>query len=95
VNAPCIFLIDEAKGRLYMERILGVSLKQWLHDHYDPSTETYDPRAKDLAYQMGVAIARMHDADIVHGDLTTSNLMKRNDVPNTTATNIVVCYIYI
>ena len=28
-----------------------------------------------LAYQIGVAIAKMHDADIVHGDLTTSNMM--------------------
>ena len=28
-----------------------------------------------LAQQVGSAIGKMHDADIVHGDLTTSNLM--------------------
>ena len=62
-----------------MERIIGVSVKQWLYDCYDASTEQYDPSAKELAYQIGVAVARMHDADIVHGDLTTSNLMKKHD----------------
>lgn len=36
---------------------------------------TYGEEATRLAYQIGVAIARMHDADIVHGDLTTSNMM--------------------
>lgn len=40
---------------------------------------TYAPAATKLAYQIGVAIARMHDADIVHGDLTTSNMMLRSE----------------
>lgn len=31
------------------------------------------------AYQIGAAIAKMHDADIVHGDLTTSNMMLSSD----------------
>lgn len=39
----------------------------------------YAPEATKLAYQIGVAIARMHDADIVHGDLTTSNMMLRTE----------------
>ena len=32
-----------------------------------------------MAYQIGEAIAKMHDADIVHGDLTTSNMMLSSD----------------
>ena len=28
--------------------------------------------------EMGAAIGRMHDSDVVHGDLTTSNIMIRN-----------------
>ncbi|OQR94080.1 protein kinase [Achlya hypogyna] len=80
VDTPCILLIDEAKGRLYMERIIGLSVKEWLYNMYDATTKTYAPVAKELAYQIGVAVARMHDADIVHGDLTTSNMMKKNEV---------------
>ncbi|RHY25935.1 hypothetical protein DYB32_008004 [Aphanomyces invadans] len=79
VDTPCIFLIDEAKGRLYMERIHGLSIKQFLFDTYDESSGTYSAVALEVCYQIGVAIARMHDADIVHGDLTTSNLMKKAD----------------
>ena len=33
--------------------------------------------AKNVLTSMGVVLARMHDASITHGDLTTSNLMLR------------------
>jgi serine/threonine protein kinase len=32
-----------------------------------------------LANQIGSAVALMHDAEIVHGDLTTSNMMIREE----------------
>jgi TP53 regulating kinase-like protein len=37
-----------------------------------------DEYATKVAYQIGVIIAKMHNANIVHGDLTTSNMMLRN-----------------
>jgi TP53 regulating kinase-like protein len=40
---------------------------------------TYGPKALKKAYHIGEAIAKMHDADIVHGDLTTSNMMLSSD----------------
>lgn len=30
---------------------------------------------EEIATKIGVAIGKMHDAEVVHGDLTTSNLM--------------------
>ncbi|ETV71953.1 BUD32 protein kinase [Aphanomyces astaci] len=84
VDTPCIFLIDEAKGRLYMERIQGMSAKQYLYDSYNATTQQYATDALAVCYQIGVAIARMHDADIVHGDLTTSNLMKKDSLSTIT-----------
>lgn len=30
-----------------------------------------------VAQQVGVAIGKMHDADVVHGDLTTSNIVMK------------------
>ncbi len=38
-----------------------------------------DFRADELAQQVGKAIAMMHDAEIVHGDLTTSNILLRSN----------------
>jgi Kae1-associated kinase Bud32 len=32
-----------------------------------------------IAKSVGTIIGKMHDAEIVHGDLTTSNIMVRND----------------
>ncbi|KAG7394252.1 TP53 regulating kinase [Phytophthora boehmeriae] len=78
VLTPCIFLVDEDKSRLYLEKVLGGSLKDYLRRAYklDPH---YGSSAMKKAYQIGEAIAKMHDADIVHGDLTTSNMMLSSD----------------
>ncbi len=38
-----------------------------------------DFRADELAQEVGKAIAMMHDAEIVHGDLTTSNILLRSN----------------
>lgn len=54
-----------------MERILGRILKDIIIE---------GKADKDaLADSIGVALAKMHDVDVVHGDLTTSNLMLRDD----------------
>ena len=37
-----------------------------------------DECAMKVAYATGAAIAKMHNANIIHGDLTTSNIMIRN-----------------
>lgn len=118
VVTPCIYLIDEERGRLYTEKICGGSVKEYLRHAFSKEGAsgsiystltraarltrscmymccvyvlcvdgTYAPAATKLAYQIGVAIARMHDADIVHGDLTTSNMMLRSE----DATEVVRC----
>ena len=100
VLAPIIFLVDENKCRLYLEKVQGGSLKDYLRRAYKIGTMTskeksamlrmmrvfcygvdpkYGPLALKKAYQIGKAIAKMHDADIVHGDLTTSNMMQSTD----------------
>lgn len=37
-----------------------------------------DEYATKVAYQIGVIVAKMHNVNIVHGDLTTSNMILRN-----------------
>ena len=34
---------------------------------------------EDLAFRIGQDIAKLHSADIIHGDITTSNIMLQND----------------
>lgn len=39
---------------------------------------------KAVAQQVGAAIGKMHDADVVHGDLTTSNIMMKSTTSSVT-----------
>lgn len=42
------------------------------------SSETPEVEA-ELAEQIGAAIAKLHASDVVHGDLTTSNMLWKNN----------------
>ncbi len=44
-------------------------------------TTRMDKYAKKAAYVAGVTIGTMHNANIIHGDLTTSNILLRNPNP--------------
>jgi len=47
-----------------------------------------DDYAKKTSYEVGATIARMHNTNIVHGDLTTSNILIRNpDIPDGESSN--------
>ena len=48
-----------------MEEIDGVMLKDIIDE--------------DLAFKIGVEISKLHSADIIHGDITSSNIMLRDD----------------
>ncbi|RQM13497.1 hypothetical protein DD237_003780 [Peronospora effusa] len=85
VFTPIIFLVDENMSRLYLEKVQGGSLKDYLRRAHKIDAK-YGPLALKKAYQIGEAIAKMHDADIVHGDLTTSNMMQSSD----DATNVTM-----
>ncbi len=68
VPTPTIFLVDVAEATIIMEFINGKQVKQVL-DSY-PS----DKRHR-LCRLIGGLIGRLHDHGIIHGDLTTSNMI--------------------
>jgi Kae1-associated kinase Bud32 len=63
VNVPKIIKVDEAKSEIVMEFIDGVPLKQVIEKN--PS----------LCVTAGEGIKKLHDLGIIHGDLTTSNII--------------------
>lgn len=75
VDTPCLYLVDAAARRICMEYIAGGTVKAWLRAH----RSAHPAAAIKLAYSLGVAIARLHDANLIHGDLTTSNFMLREE----------------
>ena len=69
VAAPCIYHIDYESARIYMSFIVGTTLKDWLLGL--PAAAEIDSQLKAV----GQSLAGLHDADVVHGDLTSSNIM--------------------
>ncbi|MGQ0536896.1 MAG: bifunctional N(6)-L-threonylcarbamoyladenine synthase/serine/threonine protein kinase [Methanobacteriota archaeon] len=68
VRVPVVYDVHEASATLSMERIHGPRLKEVL--------ESASPRRRTaLSHRVGEGVARLHAAHIVHGDLTTSNML--------------------
>lgn len=83
VAVPGVYCVDEAGGWLMMEWVDGAPVRtavnRWLGAR--PAEEVED-RAGNAALvallrSVGAAVGRLHAAGVVHGDLTTSNMMLR------------------
>lgn len=66
LGLPAPRLIEVRNTTIVMERIDGVILKKGIEDTADPSS---------LFHELGVLVSRLHNAGIIHGDLTTSNFI--------------------
>ncbi len=64
VSTPKIYGVDREKSEILMEFIEGSRIKDVLND-----------KNLNLCKEIGKAIALMHENGLVHGDLTTSNIM--------------------
>ncbi len=66
VPVPKVFDVDERSFILKMERLAGALVK----DRFEQGIEI-----QETSKQIGQILRRLHDAGIVHNDLTTSNLI--------------------
>ncbi|RKO87659.1 kinase-like domain-containing protein [Blyttiomyces helicus] len=72
VDAPAVYLLDLKQALIYMEFVEGRSVRDFL-----VAGEGDAEKVKELARAIGHSLALMHGLDIVHGDLTTSNMLLR------------------
>lgn len=72
IAVPIIYSVDLAENRIVMEEIPGMRVKDALE------TMSLD-KAEDVCKKIGGTAAKMHANDIVHGDLTTSNMLLDGD----------------
>ncbi|KAI8629891.1 tyrosine protein kinase [Xylariaceae sp. FL1651] len=93
VPVPAVYAIDESAGWLMMEWVAGVpvrvAINEWLRRRRDAEraegrgdavvdgTREADADLVALMRRIGAAVGGLHKAGIVHGDLTTSNMMLR------------------
>lgn len=69
VPTPAVYEVDRVGTRLVMEFVEGDQVKTFLEDLEPPE------RGK-LCELIGEQIGRLHSAGLVHGDLTTSNMIR-------------------
>ncbi len=69
VNAPAIYYVDVDDCIIYMERLDGILFREYI-DAHGVTAETLR-----LARDAGRQAALMHARGLLHGDLTTSNMM--------------------
>ena len=80
IRAPAVYHLDFVRKIIIMERITdGLLLKDYIRQ-LDPEDED---TVACLMQCVGKLLARMHDVDVIHGDLTTSNMIysaEREDI---------------
>ncbi len=72
IAVPIIYSVDYADNRIVMEEVGGVRVK-------DALNQLPEPEARAVCAKIGEIAARLHANDIVHGDLTTSNMLLDGD----------------
>ena len=72
-NSPEVFDVDEKSMKIKMEFIDGKLVKNILDDMNKNKRNL-------LLREIGGKIAKMHDDNIIHGDLTTSNMILKNKI---------------
>lgn len=72
VSVPIIFDVDLEKGVITMQYIEGQRLKDILND-------LDEKERKRICIKIGRNIANLHNHDIIHGDITTSNMILFED----------------
>ncbi|XP_075507530.1 uncharacterized protein LOC142544356 [Primulina tabacum] len=76
VSTPALYAVDPVLNTLTFEFVEGPSVKDILLDF--GLHGIVEERLYDIAEQIGDAIGKLHDGGLIHGDLTTSNMLIQN-----------------
>lgn len=89
INVPTVLQVDssfsDATSLIYLEFINGQTVRDYLEEILLPQLEIEgsDPlqclnMLRQIAEEIGKTISKLHEVGVVHGDLTTSNIMLRD-----------------
>ena len=82
VSVPAVYALDWEAGWIVMEWIDGLTVRKVLDDSLHEFLRLGDEQQKShrlwaLMGRIGRLVGKMHESGVVHGDMTTSNLMLR------------------
>lgn len=75
VRVPQIYKVDKEEKKIFMEYLEGyVTLKAHLGG-ITSDLEEQLTNLSDILFKLGMFIAKLHNENIIHGDLTSSNIL--------------------
>ncbi|KAM9525204.1 EKC/KEOPS complex subunit TP53RK-like [Salvelinus alpinus] len=77
ISAPVVYFVDYTSHCIFLEDIVGsITVRDHIAStQLSSAQKSPEERLDQLAKKMGQILAKMHDEDVVHGDLTTSNML--------------------
>jgi bifunctional N6-L-threonylcarbamoyladenine synthase / protein kinase Bud32 len=75
VKTPIIYDIVKDESAIVMEKIVGTPVKKI----FEGSKSSDNFKFKNLCEKIGENIAKLHNCKIIHGDLTSSNIMVKDE----------------
>ncbi|XP_062518871.1 EKC/KEOPS complex subunit TP53RK-like [Corticium candelabrum] len=73
IATPSVFFVENEKCRIYMENLVTCHKLRDVINRCQRDGNATELLA--IAVTIGEMVAKMHDIDVIHGDLTTSNFM--------------------
>jgi Kae1-associated kinase Bud32 len=69
VPTPILYFLDRRRSQLVLQHVEGIRLKEALDQEKDKD------RIEKLGFKLGILVGQLHVKGIIHGDLTTSNVI--------------------
>ncbi|XP_011172488.1 EKC/KEOPS complex subunit Tp53rk isoform X2 [Solenopsis invicta] len=79
VATPTLYLVDLERRRIYMEYVENATILKTFIDENISGKTNVDHLLNFIGRGLGTLIARLHLRHIIHGDLTTSNVLLKNN----------------
>ena len=70
IRTPTVYLVDQQTSSILMEKVRGITVKDWIREG-NYTEQDLEKVLTDIGEQVSV----MHDGGLIHGDLTTSNMI--------------------
>ncbi|XP_004086940.1 TP53-regulating kinase [Oryzias latipes] len=77
ISTPVVYFVDYSCSCIFLEEIVDSQTVRDFIASARRSSSRSDQELQRLAELTGRILAKMHDEDVIHGDLTTSNMLLR------------------
>ncbi|XP_066950388.1 EKC/KEOPS complex subunit TP53RK-like [Macrobrachium rosenbergii] len=76
IRTPAVYDVDFTTNEIVLEEINdSVTVRNFIYDAVNKQQSMNGPVFMNLAEKIGKTLAKLHDNNIIHGDLTTSNML--------------------